>query len=171
MRLKIGKNKKIITVVIIAIIILNACYSDKSEYKSLKLTFNQNFRVEDSIFQLKLCEYIKETNKYCKEKGKFKFWELFILHSTSNYVRAIVKKPNNELLSTATGYFNIDKDIFFIHTGLELLADKDTSFVYNIIRTNSDENYKILKEFKIPKRDTNLTREFILIADTILINP
>ncbi len=146
--------------------------SSKYEKKSeIPLVFNNSYQIKDSVLVDSFNKYIKKINEEFPNTNEgYRFWEFYILHATSYYTQILIKNCNKELLSTATGYFTIGNDVFFLHTGLELIAEKDTTFVYNVIKSNTKDKYKLIDEFQIPKRDSTANREFILIADTILIN-
>jgi hypothetical protein len=145
------------------------CNSVQNEH--LTLNFNDSFFINDSLLIKNINAYIHVVDeKNINKTNEFRFWEIFILHATAEYSRVIVKRCNYELLSTATGYFAVGKNIFFLHTGLELIAEKDTTFVYNIVNSNTKEKYKFINDFKIPPKDSSFTREFVRFADTILIN-
>ncbi len=163
--------RKLSIIILFLIVVMFGCDLKNSEQAEVPLIFNPNYQIKDSALVSNFTKYIKEVNvKYPNTTGEYRFWEFYILHATSYYTKILIKNCNYELLSTATGYFTIGKDVFFLHTGLELIAEKDTSFVYNVVKANTKAKYKLIDKFTIPKTDSTMNREFILIADTIIIN-
>lgn len=162
---------KYLSVLLFALILILRCNSEYRSKEEIQLVFNPYYQINDSILITSLTNYVKEINmKYPNTTDEYRFWEFFILHATSHYSKILVKRSNNELLSTATGYFTFGRDVFILHTGLEIIADKDTTFVYNLVKNNTKEKYKLIHDFKIPEKDTIQNREFVRCADTILIN-
>ena len=163
--------RKNIALIILIIFITNSCIKNTNKtLTDIKISSDSVFPIFDSVFIYNIKDYVELKNKNNTTKIKNHFWELYVLQADQFYAKILIKNCNYELLSTATGYFTIGKDVFFLHTGLELIAEKDTSFVYNVVKANTKAKYKLIDKFTIPKTDSTMNREFILIADTIIIN-